>query len=236
MPAQVKVLDAAFGERWAFLPYQGFMGGTFVAAPTRVGAALPTTGTTIRVVEGKRFAGVVATFSDSAGRDAAGDFSASISWGDGRESSGKVVSLGRGAFRVLGRTRFPDVGVYRIVVTISDARGRTVKANGVARVGNASLAAKGRSFTVAAGSAFTRVVATARDGNPFETVHDLQALIRWGDGTRSSGRLVRSAAGAFRIVGRHRFAKPGTYRAVVRVRDGDGGETTATTRIRATGR
>ena len=122
-----------------------------------------------------------------------------------------------------------------MVVTISDVRGRTVKARGTARVMDAALTAEGRSLTVVAGRAFRRVVATRRDGNPFAAANDFEAVIRWGDKTRSSGRVVRSGPGAFRILGGHRYRRPGSYRVVILVSEVDGGTVTATSRIRATG-
>ena len=233
--AQVRIFDPAGGPRGGWVPYVDFQGGTFVAAPARVGPALATTSRTIRTVRGKRFSGIVASFSDSARRDLAADFMASISWGDGRESSGVVEALGNGAFRVLGTKTFRDAGVYPVTVTISDARGRTVKARSVARVRNSTLRVEGRSLTVEAGRVFARVVATLHDGNPLAAANDFEVVIRWGDGTRSLGRILRSGPGVFRILGHHRYTKLGLYRVVVRVSDVDGRTVSATSRIRATG-
>jgi len=232
--AHVTVFSSYLGRSFSFVPYTDFEGGAFVAAPARVGPALVTKGRTIRTVEGKRFAGVVASFSDSAGRDSAADFTASISWGDGGESSGTVEADGRGAFRVLGAKTYRATGAYQVVVTISDVGGRTVKARSVARARDATLLATGRSLTVEAGRAFTRVVATLRDGNPFTAANDFGVVIRWGDGTRSAGHVVRSGPGAFRILGGHRYRKPHLYRVVIRVSDVDGGTVTAKSQIRAT--
>ena len=234
--AHVSVFRSYLGPSFSFIPYTDFEGGTFVTAPARVGPALVPKGRTIRTVEGNRFAGVVATFSDSAGRDTATAFAASISWGDGGESFGTVQPVGRGEFRVLGAKTYRDTGVHHIVVTISEVRGRTVKARSTAGVRAAALVARGRSLTVEAGHAFTRVVATLTDGDRLTPASHFRVLLRWGDGARSSGQVVRSGPGSFRILGRHRYRRPGLYRVVILVSEVDGGAVTATSRIRATGR
>lgn len=136
---------------------------------------------------------------------------------------------------MLGTNTFRRKGVYPVLVTISDARGRTVKARSVARARAASLVARIRSLRVEAGQTFTRVVAILRDGNPYTAASEFRAVIRWGDGTRSPGRVLRSDSGVFRIVAGHRYERPGRYRVALNVHERGGRTINATGRIRVTG-
>ena len=61
-------------------------------------APLTATGTTITAVQGTPFTGVVASFTDADPNGVAGDYSASIYWGDGQTSTGTVTANGSGGF------------------------------------------------------------------------------------------------------------------------------------------
>ena len=60
---------------------------------------------------------VVTTFTDGDGSMAAGDFSATINWGDGAQSAGSV-SLASGAYAVNGSHQYQDEGRYTVSVTV----------------------------------------------------------------------------------------------------------------------
>ena len=74
---------------------------------------------TINPVAGSPFTGTVATFTDTYTGNVAGDFVATIDWGDGVTTSG-TVSGGGGSFTVSGTHTYASAGSFPVVVTLSD--------------------------------------------------------------------------------------------------------------------
>jgi arylsulfatase A-like enzyme len=62
------------------------------------------------------------------------------------------------------------------------------------------------------------VVATINDSDP-NALNDIVAIIRWGDGTQSTGRLVRVAPNKYEILGSHTYREEGVYHVSVGVTD-----------------
>jgi hypothetical protein len=91
--------------------------GTVQVADADVLRADP--GATLAVVQGNTFTATVATFSDSFTAATAGDFSASVDWGDGTKSAAQVVGSA-GQFRVVAKNAYTRQGSFPIVVTIGD--------------------------------------------------------------------------------------------------------------------
>jgi hypothetical protein len=80
-------------------------------------------------VEGQRFQGVVASFTDADPYGQLGDYSAKVSanaginWGDGHISDGTISTNGNGVYYVSGSHTYADEGTYRVKVTVVDAGG-----------------------------------------------------------------------------------------------------------------
>jgi hypothetical protein len=74
---------------------------------------------TFTVLAGSPFNGAVATFTDANTANTAGDFTATIDWGDGTTTPG-VVSGGGGTFTVSGTHTYATAGSYPVVVTLTD--------------------------------------------------------------------------------------------------------------------
>ena|GEM_PF-901938 len=83
------------------------------------GSDITSAGATVEAVEGEAFHGAVSTFECTRQGASAGDFIASISWGDGTTSTGTVRSNGNG-FEVDGDHAYAHQGAYPIFVTIID--------------------------------------------------------------------------------------------------------------------
>jgi hypothetical protein len=62
------------------------------------------------------------------------------------------------------------------------------------------------------------VIATIDDSDP-NALKDLVAIINWGDGQQSAGRIVRVAPNKYEIVGDHLYHEEGVYHASVGVTD-----------------
>jgi hypothetical protein len=71
---------------------------------------------------------------------------------------------------------------------------------------DAALTASGTTLSAAEGASFTGVVATFADADPAGLPGDYAAIIQWGDGSTSSGMVLRGPGG-FAVFGSHTYAK-----------------------------
>ncbi|MFL6260147.1 MAG: hypothetical protein ACJ76Y_10590 [Thermoanaerobaculia bacterium] len=74
---------------------------------------------TINATAGLPFSGPVATFTDTNTANVAGDFTATIDWGDGTTTAG-TVSGGGGTFTVSGTHTYASPGSFPVIVTLTD--------------------------------------------------------------------------------------------------------------------
>lgn len=70
--------------------------------------------------------------------------------------------------------------------------------------------------------------ATFTDANPNGKVSDYSATISWGDGTTSTGRVVKNPQGGFAVLAAHQYAASGTYTLTLTINDSGGSSVTAT--------
>jgi hypothetical protein len=102
---------------------------------------------------------------------------------------------------IAGHTSFdPGVQVIRNVPLPVDAR-----------VLDAPLAAFATDLHASAGVAFTTIVGSFSDTNPFSVPGDFAATIDWGDGESSPGTIVQTSPGQFQVGGTHRYRVAGEY-------------------------
>lgn len=95
-------------------------------------AALTAHGKTIYGAKGVSLTKAVAKFSDADPGGVASDYTATIHWGDGTTSAGKIS----GHFTVTGTHTYASTGKRTVSVTIKDAGGATATATGTAKIGN----------------------------------------------------------------------------------------------------
>jgi uncharacterized repeat protein (TIGR01451 family) len=81
--------------------------------------ALTGAGTTISAVQGNSFSGTVASFTDSNTSAGAGDFTATIDWGDGTTTAG-TVSGSAGSFTVQGTHTYASAGTFTVTTVLAD--------------------------------------------------------------------------------------------------------------------
>src|SRR5262249_29477933 len=93
-------------------------------------ATLTATGASFNAAEGASFAGQVATFTDADINGTLGDYTATITWGDGQTSTGTIALGATGGFVVSGSHTYADEGTYNVSVQIVDVGGATITANG----------------------------------------------------------------------------------------------------------
>jgi hypothetical protein len=104
-------------------------GGSSVAVSSHVAVAdanLHAQGRALSASDATGFSGTVATFTDSDPAGVAGDYVATINWGDGTTSIGAVTGVA-GGFAVSGSHSFGQ-GVFTITTSIADAGGASAVA------------------------------------------------------------------------------------------------------------
>ena len=77
-------------------------------------------GTNVSATRGQPFAGTVATFTDPNAQNFAGDFTATIDWGDGTAATTGIVTGANGSFSVSGTHTFNSAGQPQLTITIGD--------------------------------------------------------------------------------------------------------------------
>jgi hypothetical protein len=211
-------------------------GGSFA---TRIGAfrfsacdvPITATGTTISATEGAPFSGTVASFTDPDTSATAGEYTATIDWGDSSlPTTGTISGALGGPFSVGGSHTYQEEGTYTITVTISDVDtpSNTATALSTANVADAPLAAT--CTNQASSQAYSGVVASFTDANPFATTADFTATIDWGDMTPPTAGTVTASGSGFVVNGTHTFTSTGPFTVKATIID-DGGSTAATSCI-----
>jgi predicted outer membrane repeat protein len=231
---------AADGGVHAFTLTSGREGGTFTLTVTdpRSGASgsatiatsdgtLTISLTTFQAIAGAAFTGVVASLRDSDPNGTAGDFTATVDWGDGRTTAGTVADDGQGGFTVTSSHTYAAAGSYSFAVTVQDAGGASSKANGAVSVASVAspppvvtdgpLKATGLDAVATEGVAFSGSVASFTDANSAATARQFTASISWGDGQVSAGTVADDGHGVFNVTGSHTYAKEGPYTVAVAV-------------------
>jgi len=178
--------------------------------------------------EGAEVSAAVATFTDPDVLARAGEYSATIEWGDGSESSGAVSGSG-GAFRVSGSHTYTEEGSYKLTVKISDMdnAGNTATTTSTATIGDAALSSACATSTATL-QAFKGSTATFTDGNPDGTSSDFSATIEWGDGTESAGVVSAGEGhGPYTVSGSHTYSFTGPVTITTKITDDGGSKTVA---------
>jgi hypothetical protein len=191
--------------------------------------------------EGTPATSAVATLADG-DSPARGDFTATISWGDGSQSAGTVVPVsGQPAhFTINGTHTYADEGNFTQDITVTDSDSGTVSTTSTVSVADAALTGSG-GFTLNGTEGHAALlgggtdkapvsgtVATFTDANPTAATADFTASINWGDGSTSAGAVSGPAGGPFSVAGSHSYAEDGTYTIRVTITDDGGSQATAT--------
>jgi len=159
----------------------------------------------------------------------AGDFTATINWGDGTTTTGTVSGSG-GTLTVSGSHTYPaDEGSFAVTVHLADDTPgtATATANITASVLEGDvLTATGVNINALAGTAFNGPVATFRDTFTSNVAGDFTATINWGDGTSSAG-TVSGTGGSFTVSGSHTYGTAGNFTVSVKIADDAPGTATA---------
>ena len=109
---------------------------TIVGSAAVADATLSATGASTIEVERHDSSSIkVATFSDSGGADAIGDYTATIDWGDGSPATSGTIAASGAGFSVSGSHAYQKPGRHTISVTIKDEGGAAVSTTSKVLVG-----------------------------------------------------------------------------------------------------
>ena len=97
-------------------------------------APLTASAVNFTAVAGEQFSGPVATFTDANPNAPVSDYTATIVWGDGNQSTGTVTAGPSGGFVVSGTHTYVKTGSYQTTVSIADVGGSTAVVLGTATV------------------------------------------------------------------------------------------------------
>jgi hypothetical protein len=180
----------------------------------------------------------VATFADLPNVSPAGDFTATINWGDGTplDNTG-TISVGSGNYVVTGSHTYAEEGPYSTTVTVNDVNLAINygTATGSATVVDAALTASTNPKipNATTGKSFTAPVAAFTDANPLATSSDYTASINWGDNATSAGTISQPGGigTVLYVSGTHTYAANGTYTVTVTVTDDGGAKVTITNTV-----
>jgi hypothetical protein len=174
----------------------------------------------------------VASFIDSNAAAVAGNFTATINWGDATTSAGTIT--GGPTFVVSGNHTYAAGGTFNVTVTISDvAPGLgTATANDTAS-SSTVITPSPHNFTFVAGTPLTnQTVASFTDSNNAAVAGNFTATINWGDATTSAGTITGGPT--FVVSGNHTYAASATFNVSVIISDVAPGLGTATANDTAT--
>ena len=154
---------------------------------------------------GSAFSGVlVARFFTANGSGIVGDFTATVTWGDGSASQGTVASDGHGGYVVDGAHTYAYGGEYVYKVQVTDQGGSTATTQGTATVGALPL-------TAFPGVSISPLIDTFTNPGSSILAH-LSATIDWGDHTSVSVISFGSSSSATASVSApHTYASTGDY-------------------------
>jgi len=190
-------------------------------------------GSPVTAVEAAAFnAQKVASFADPTSYSTAGEYSASINWGDGSSSAGTIVKTADGEFDVLGSHTYAEEGTSPVTVTITDTDNpdNSATATTTAKIADAPIHAQGRSL-ITTPAAYSGPVATFTD-EANGPIADFSATVNWGDGSSSAGTISGpDGSGKFTVSGAHVYATTGPFKITVKVDDKGGSTDSATTDV-----
>jgi len=194
--------------------------------------AITATGTAITPTEGAPFTGTAARFTDPDAAATAGEYTATVDWGDGTPTTtGTITKTADGTFTVAGGHTYTEESTATVTVAIRDTdnSANTATVTTAATIGDAGLTpGSPATITPVEGAGFTGTVGTFTDANPGGTTADFTATVNWGDGTSSPGTVSGPAGGPFTVTGTHTYADEGSHPLTVSVTDHGGAATTLT--------
>jgi streptogramin lyase len=191
--------------------------------------------TTLVATEDLSFSTGVASFIDANPNALISDFTATIAWGDGTNSSGTITQPGGigTSFNVTGSHLYADEGTYSVTVQVADPLNATGTAVSTADVADAPLTAQGLTLASVDDLPLAGAIASFTDANPVAPTSDFSASIDWGDGSTSTGVITQpgGVGTAFQVLGNHTYLGARSYSVSVQIDDAGGSTASASSTV-----
>ena len=181
----------------------------------------------IAAVEGTPITQAVATFTSGNPLAVAGNFQASIDWGDGTATPEATITVGAGGvFSIYGSHAYEAVGTFPIDVTILSAGGTSADVLTQGAVADAPLAGQVvLGYAPKIGVSASPTLFAFLDNDPNQAAVNYSASIDWGDGTpQTSGTITAdpSQLGRFLVSGTHTYTEVGPETITADITDAGG--------------
>lgn len=185
--------------------------------------------------ENQPVTGQIASFTDSDRDTNAGDYTASVVWGDGTSSTAAVAYGGSSGFTVTTSKTYASPGDYTATLTIIDNDGESADISGQVSVADAPL--NGAAVTLPNsidGDQVGGVLASFTDTDPNANVSNYTVRLDWGDGHSENPVITPQGNGTFTISGQHVYTFGDTYTILIGIGDRGGSQANLTSKITIT--
>ncbi len=178
----------------------------------------------------------VATFTDPAGPEAVGDYTAVIAWGDTSTSNGVIsYDMTSHVFTVKASHTYAEEGAFTLTVTLKHDAAPDATVTDHATVSDAAVVGTGGfSVTAVEGTdSGMQTVATFTDPAGPEALTDYSATIAWGDGTTASSGVISydATSHTFTVKSSHAYAEEGGATIIVTLKHDAAPDATATSHV-----
>jgi ELWxxDGT repeat protein len=215
----------AFGSQVFFVADDGTQGDEpWILTPQATQALLATGGHTLNATVGATISNkTLATFTDPNGNLAAGQYQASVNWGDSTNPSNGNVSGPdvNGVFTVTGTHTYllQTTTADTITVVVTRQGSANATATDSANVADAPLSVTAKTLSAQVGTALSGTIATFTDPGGAQTLTDYSATVDWGDGKGVVPATVNGpdANGVFTVSGSVTYTSPGADTATITV-------------------
>ena len=176
---------------------------------------------------------VVANFTDANAAAVAGDFTATIDWGDnsGPDSDVSIVPDGNGSFNVIGNHLYAHAGEAQVSVEVDGAGGGSNSDSTLDSIANQTITASATTFSGVEGEDVAgTTIGSFTDANSLASANDFGVSIDWGDGSGLDTQTgaITEISGTFFVSGDHTYAHAGTYNPTFTITGAGGGGDQAT--------
>lgn len=151
----------------------------------------------------------------------AGDFVATVNWGDGTPPSTGVVTLDvTGTYHVAARHTYSTPGIFTVTTTVTSDGEAVVVGTSTATVGVPPRGGAGvGNLKFTENVSETKKIGTFFPGTA--TGATFTGTINWGDGTGTSAATLTQNGFSYDVIGTHNYVDEGTYTATVTITGSD---------------
>ena len=174
---------------------------------------------------------MVGSFTDPNSAAVAGDFTATIHWGDGSTTGGNIAwNANTQSFDVTGTHTYDPYGTHTLTLTIDGDGGGSDSDTSTVTVADAAIHSTGVDVSNATEGTSTGSVllATFTDDDPNVNANIFSASVDWGDGSGADTNTnITENDGVFSVFGTHTYDHAGDHTITTTISDPGGSSSIA---------